>query len=127
MLKKYFCTSLVSTTLCCTAATAYASLDLLAGVEAGIDTDTAMMTSDLEQTQRILSTEQIGNHYHWLNKVTGTAYEITIDHGFSYGENPCLAYKLVITRDNDSETKSLNACKTTTGSWISITSGSTTL
>lgn len=104
-----------------------ASLDLLAGVEAGIETDTSMSASDLEQTQKVLSTEAIGSHHYWVNEDTGTAYEITIDHNYSYGHYPCLAYDLSITKDNVTEVKSLDACKNSSGQWISITPAATAL
>ncbi|GAB4293755.1 MAG: hypothetical protein Kow0083_06830 [Methylophaga sp.] len=104
-----------------------ASLDLLAGVEAGIDTETSMTTSDLEQTQKALSTEAEGSHHYWVNEETGNAYEISIDHSYSYGHYPCLAYDLAITKNNVTEVKSLNACKNSSGRWISITPAATAL
>lgn len=104
-----------------------ASLDLLAGVEAGIDTETAMTTTDLEQTQKALSTEAEGSHHYWVNEETGNAYEISIDHSYSYGHYPCLAYELTITKGGITEVKSLNACKNSNGRWISITPAATTL
>jgi len=104
-----------------------ASLDLLAGVEAGIDTETSMTSSDLDQTQKVLSTEAIGTRHFWLNENTGTSYEILIDHHYSYGHYPCLAYDLTIEKDQLTEVKSLDACKNSSGQWISITSGATAL
>lgn len=104
-----------------------ASLDLLAGVEAGIETDTSMSVTDLEQTQKVLSTEAVGSRHHWLNDETGTAYEILIDHNYSYGHYPCLAYELSITKANVTEKKSLDACKNSSGQWISITPAATAL
>jgi len=104
-----------------------ASLDLLAGVEAGIDTETSMTTSDLDQTQKVLSTEVVGKRHRWTNDDTGTAYEILIDHLYSYGHYPCLAYELTIEKDSVTEVKSLDACKNSSGQWISITSGATAL
>mmetsp|Transcript_11058 Transcript_11058/g.14140 ORF Transcript_11058/g.14140 Transcript_11058/m.14140 type:complete len:125 (-) Transcript_11058:7-381(-) len=97
-----------------------ASLDLLAGVEAGIDTETSMTTSDLQQTQKVLSTEALGTRHYWLNEQTGTAYEIVIDHHYSYGHYPCLAYELTIKKEQFTEVKSLDACKNSSGQWISI-------
>lgn len=104
-----------------------ASLDLLAGVEAGIDTDTSMTASDLEQTQKVLSTESVGSRHLWVNEETGTAYEIIIDHTYSYGHYPCLAYELSITKEDVTDTKSLDACKNSSGQWISITPAATAL
>lgn len=105
----------------------HASLDLLAGVEAGIETDTAMTTTDLDHTQRVLSTQTIGSRHFWLNETTGTAYEIIITHQFAYGRHPCLAYNLVIKQEDNIETKSLNACRNDNGKWISVTATSTAL
>lgn len=104
-----------------------ASLDLLAGVEAGIETATSMTATDLERTQKVLSTETIGSRHYWLNEETGTAYEIVIDHHYSYGHYPCLAYELAITKANVTEKKSLDACKNSSGQWISISPAATTL
>jgi surface antigen len=104
-----------------------ASLDLLAGVEAGIETATSMTATDLERTQKVLSTEAIGSRHHWLNEETGTAYEIVIDHHYSYGHYPCLAYELSITIANVTEKKSLDACKNSSGQWISISPAATAL
>jgi surface antigen len=104
-----------------------ASLDLLAGVEAGIETDTSMTASDLEQTQKVLSTEAVGSRHLWVNEQTGTAYEISIDHTYSYGHYPCLAYELSITKNDSTEMKSLDACKNSSGQWISITPSSSAL
>lgn len=104
-----------------------ASLDLLAGVEAGIETETSMTTSDLERTQQVLSTESVGSRHYWVNDETGNAYEIIIDHNYSYGHYPCLAYDLSITKGNITETKSLDACKNSSGQWISITPAATAL
>lgn len=125
--KRLYLLGIVSISLVSIVTSTEASLDLLAGVEAGIDTDTAMTTHDLQQTQKILSTETIGKSHFWKNEVTGTAYEIIIDHHYSYGHYPCLAYDLVIKKDDKTETKSLDACKNSNGQWISITSGATAL
>jgi surface antigen len=104
-----------------------ASLDLLAGVEAGIETATSMTATDLERTQKVLSTEALGSRHHWRNEETGNAYEIVIDHQYSYGHYPCLAYELSITKANVTETKSLDACKNSSGQWISISPATTAL
>jgi surface antigen len=86
-----------------------------------------MTTSDLEQTQKVLSTESVGIRHNWTNDDTGTAYEILIDHLYSYGHYPCLAYELSIKKASLTEVKSLDACKNSSGQWISITSGATAL
>jgi surface antigen len=107
--------------------TASASLDLLAGVEAGIETSTAMSTSDLAHTQTALSAQSIGESYSWQNNESGTRYEIIIDHQYSYGHYPCLAYDLVISTAQLTDTKSLDACQNSSGQWISITPSSSAL
>ncbi|EMR12962.1 hypothetical protein MPL1_07428 [Methylophaga lonarensis MPL] len=97
-----------------------ASLELLAGVEAGIDTDTAMTSSDLDRTQQVLSTREPGQSHAWHNSETGIQYEIEIRYPYTYGLFPCLAYNLTIRQQNNTETKSLDACKSRNGHWVSV-------
>jgi surface antigen len=104
-----------------------ASLDLLAGVEAGIETHTAMSTADLNETQTALSTKTSDKPYTWRNDFTGTTYKIVVDHHYTYGQYPCVAYDLVIEQNNHNEIKSLDACKNSTGQWISVTPASSAL
>lgn len=99
---------------------AHASLELLAGVEAGIDTDTAMTSMDLDRTQHVLSTREPGQSYAWHNTETGIQYKIEIRHPYTYGLYPCLAYNLTIRQRNNSETKALDACKSKNGQWVSV-------
>ncbi|MCX4186267.1 hypothetical protein [Methylophaga sp. OBS4] len=127
LFKKLICLGIASVASFTIITSTEASLDLLAGVEAGIETDTAMTTSDLEQTQKVLSTEAVGTRHFWINEETGTSYEILIHHHYSYGHYPCLAYKLIIKKNDIIETKPLDACKNSSGQWISITSGATAL
>lgn len=99
---------------------AAASLDLLAGVEAGIETATAMMSPDLDLTQRILSTQMPQTAHTWLNYETGVSYQIRIKNSYSYGEYPCIAYDLTVSQADYSDVKSLDACQHRSGKWISI-------
>lgn len=99
---------------------ASASLDLLAGVEAGIETDTAMTNPDLERTQQILSSQQAESSHAWQNSDTGIAYQIDIKRSYTYGSYPCLAYNLTITKGDNQEIKSLDACQHRSGKWISV-------
>ena len=99
---------------------AQASLDLLAGVEAGIETDTAMTNPDLERTQEILSSQQVEINHVWQNTDTDIAYQINIKRSYTYGSYPCLAYDLTIMKGKRQDTKSLDACQHRSGKWISV-------
>ncbi|MCL5975745.1 MAG: hypothetical protein M1270_07980 [Gammaproteobacteria bacterium] len=103
---------------------AYASLDLLAGVEAGIETDTAMSTIDLDRTQEILSSNDFESEHVWHNDHTGIQYQIKLQRSYSYGHYPCLAYQLKIKNGEDLQEKSLDACQHRSGKWISISPSS---
>lgn len=98
----------------------HASLDLLAGVEAGIETDTAMTNPDLERTQQILSSQQAESSHAWQNTDTGIAYQIDIKRTYTYGSYPCLAYDLTIIKGENQDIKSLDACQHRSGKWISV-------
>ena len=106
---------------------AQASLDLLAGVEAGIDTDTAMTIPDLERTQQILSSQQAETSQAWQNDETGIAYQINIKRSYTYGSYPCLAYDLTIIKNDSQDVKSLDACQHRSGKWISVSPSSMAL
>lgn len=99
---------------------ASASLDLLAGVEAGIETRTAMTNPDLDLTQKILSTQKAETSHTWFNQETGVTYQIHIKNHYTYGSYPCLAYELSISQANKTDIKSLDACQHQTGKWISV-------
>lgn len=104
-----------------------ASMELLAGVEAGIDTITAMSESDLEQTQQILSESHPDESRSWQNPDSGITYTITIHHPYTYGLYPCLSYELQIQHTQVKDTKTLDACQTPEGQWISTSDSATTL
>lgn len=106
---------------------AQASLDLLAGVEAGIETDTAMTNPDLERTQQILSSQQAETSHAWQNADTGIAYQINIKRSYTYGSYPCLAYDLTIIKGDSQDIKSLDACQHRSGKWISVSPNSMAL
>lgn len=106
---------------------AQASLDLLAGVEAGIETDTAMTNPDLERTQQILSSQQAETSHAWQNDETGIAYQINIKRSYTYGSYPCLAYDLTIIKNDSQDVKSLDACQHRSGKWISVSPSSMAL
>ncbi len=106
---------------------AQASLDLLAGVEAGIETDTAMTNPDLERTQQILSSQQAETSQAWQNDETGIAYQINIKRSYTYGSYPCLAYDLTIIKNDSQDVKSLDACQHRSGKWISVSPSSMAL
>lgn len=103
---------------------AHASLDLLAGVEAGIETETAMTTTDLDRTQEVLSSNDFDNEYSWYNPQTGIQYQIQLLRSYSYGHYPCLAYELKIKNGDVLQAKSLDACQHRSGKWISISPSS---
>ncbi len=90
--------------------TAHASLDLLAGVEAGIETDTAMTTIDLDKTQEVLSSNDFEAEHSWINHHTGIQYQIQLLRSYSYGD--------------DVQEKSLDACQHRSGKWISVSPSS---
>lgn len=102
----------------------HASLDLLAGVEAGIDTNTAMSSVDLDRTQEILSSNDFETKHVWINQHTGTQYQIQLMRSYSYGHYPCLAYQLKIKNGDDVQEKSLDACQHRSGKWISVSPSS---
>lgn len=103
---------------------AYASLDLLAGVEAGIETDTAMTTIDLDRTQEVLSSNDFESEHVWYNEHTGIQYQIKLLRSYSYGNYPCLAYQLNIKNGDDLQEKALDACQHRSGKWISVSPSS---
>lgn len=104
-----------------------ASLELLAGVEAGIDTTTAMGSRDLEKTQQVLTNQKIGDRISWHNADSRTSYQIEINERFTFNKNPCVSYTLTIVHDGKTQIKPLEACLNPGGHWISLNAGTTAL
>jgi len=96
-----------------------ANIELLAGVEAGIETQTSMSDHDLIRTQLILSQEKIGTTNGWFNADSNMQYDITINHHFKHNDKQCIGYSLRMTQGLLKETKQLNACKNIHNQWIS--------
>jgi len=94
------------------------SPELLAGVEAGIDSDTAMSIYDLDKTQVILSSKPTGYEDSWYNLDTTTHYDIKVGQHSELNQRPCVAYELSVKHGSKSEEKNLNACKNYDGKWI---------
>lgn len=94
-------------------------LELLAGVEAGIDTDTAMTVEDLSKTQEILSSQITGSVQSWHNTDTSALYTIKMGKHFSALMRPCIAYTLTTKHNSKIESQELNACLNMDGQWIS--------
>lgn len=95
-----------------------APLQLLAGVEAGIDSDTAMTIVDLDKTQNILTSQPTGAADSWYNIDTTTHYDVIIGQHFSFEQRPCVAYKLTVKHSSKTENQNLNACLNYDGQWI---------
>ncbi len=94
-------------------------IELLAGVEAGIDTTTAMSDHDLVQTQLILSQQPVGGTQGWVNAESNLEYDITINNHYKHNNNTCVDYDLTMTQGQSYQTKRLNACKNSKNQWIS--------
>jgi len=95
------------------------ALELLAGIEAGVDTNSAMTISDLDKTQEILGSQVKGSVSSWYNIDTTTHYDIKIGEHFSLEQRPCIDYKLTIHHDSKTKTQDLKACMNYAGAWIS--------
>lgn len=94
---------------------------LLAGVEAGIDTDSAMTVIDLDKTQDVLSSQPTGAADSWYNIDTTTHYDMVVGKHFSLEQRPCVAYTLTVKHSSKTESQDLNACMNYDGDWISKT------
>lgn len=92
---------------------------LLAGVEAGIDTDSSMTIIDLDKTQDILSSQPTGAVDSWFNLDTNTHYDMAVGKHFSFEQRPCVAYTLTVKHSSKTESQDLNACMDYDGQWIS--------
>jgi surface antigen len=95
-------------------------LELLAGVEAGIDTQTAMTEEDLVKTQESLSKSKSGVVTSWYNTKTTTQFVVKIGSLYSDNFRPCIAYQLVTKYNSQAQEKQLNACMNYDGNWIAI-------
>lgn len=93
-------------------------LEFLAGVEAGIDTETAMSNTDLEFTQHVLTSQPIGIARSWYNKDTSTLYNIKIVKYFKQNKHACVSYDLIIHHNEALDIKPLTACLNQQGNWI---------
>ncbi|MDH5357460.1 MAG: hypothetical protein OEY48_05905 [Gammaproteobacteria bacterium] len=93
-------------------------VELLAGVEAGIDAGTVMTISDLNRTQDILSSQPTGALNTWYNIDTTTHYELKIGQHYSQDLRPCISYDLTVKHNSVTEEKELNSCMNYEGHWI---------
>jgi surface antigen len=98
---------------------AESKLELLAGIEAGIDSDTAMTVSDLSRTQEILSSERTGTVKTWYNLDSTTFYDVKVGKHFTADQRPCIAYTLTTKHNSKTESQKLTACMNHDGQWIS--------
>ncbi|OUR63635.1 hypothetical protein A9Q79_09855 [Methylophaga sp. 42_25_T18] len=94
------------------------NLEFLAGVEAGIDTATAMSDTDLEHTQHVLSAQPIGVAKSWYNEGTSTLYNIKIVKYFQQDKLACVNYDLMVQHNESLDIKPLTACLNHQGNWI---------
>jgi len=93
-------------------------LELLAGVEAGLDSDTVMTTMDLNKAQEVLSSQPTGATGSWYNIDTTTHYDLIVGKHFSFNQRPCVAYHLTVKHSSKTENQDLNACMNYSGQWI---------
>jgi surface antigen len=117
-MKKSLALALFGTFLSMSINAAESNLELLAGIEAGLDTDTAMTVNDLSKTQEILSSEVTGTVESWYNINSTTHYDVKIGKHYSAEQRPCIAYTLTTKHSSKTETQELNACMNYAGQWI---------
>ncbi|NOQ94954.1 MAG: hypothetical protein GQ547_10025 [Methylophaga sp.] len=117
-MKKIFTAIVLGATLSMSVNAAESPIELLAGVEAGIDSDTAMTITDLNKTQEILMSQPTGAADSWYNIDTTTHYDVIIGQHFSFNQRPCVAYKLTVKHSSKTENQDLNACMNYDGQWI---------
>lgn len=91
---------------------------LLAGVEAGVDTDSSMTVSDLNKTQEILASQATGAETSWYNIDTITHYDLIIGEHYSFDQRPCVTYQLTVQHSSKTAAQELNACLDYSGKWI---------
>lgn len=126
-MKKSLALVLFSTFLSMAVNAAESKLELLAGIEAGIDTDTAMTTNDLSKTQEILSSKRTGTVESWYNIDSTTHYDVKVGKHYSAEQRPCIAYTLTTKHSSKTESQELNACMNYEGHWIASEVSSFTL
>lgn len=117
-MKNLLLVSLLAATLSTNVSATDAPLNLLAGVEAGIDSDTAMTITDLDKTQKLLTSKPTGAADSWYNIDTTTHYDMVIGEHFSFEQRPCVAYKLTVKHSSKTESQDLHACMNYDGQWI---------
>tara|TARA_R110002049_G_scaffold185058_2_gene353289 strand:- start:1993 stop:2364 length:372 start_codon:yes stop_codon:yes gene_type:complete len=118
-MKKSLALALFSTFLSMSINAAEPTIELLAGIEAGIDSDTAMTINDLSKTQEILSSKRTGSVESWYNKDSTTHYDVKVGKHYSAEQRPCIAYTLTTKHSSKTESQNLNACMNYEGQWIS--------
>jgi surface antigen len=126
-MKKSLALVLFSTFLSMSINAADSKIELLAGIEAGIDTDTAMTVNDLSKTQEILSSELTGTVESWYNLDSTTHYDVKIGEHYSAKQRPCIAYTLTTKHSSKTESQNLNACMNYDGQWIATDATSLSL
>ena len=118
-MNKSLALALFSTFLSMSINAAESKIELLAGIEAGINTDTAMTVNDLSKTQEILSSTRTGTKESWYNMDSTTHYDVKIGKHYSAEQRPCIAYTLTTKHSSKTESQDLNACMNYDGQWIS--------
>ena len=113
--------ALFATVLSMNVNAAEAPFELLAGVEAGIDSDTTMLVVDLNKTQEVLSSQPTGAKESWYNIDTTTHFDIVVGKHYSSMQRPCVSYNLTVKHSSNTEKQVLNACLNYSGRWISTT------
>ena len=123
-MKKSLALALFSTFLSMSINAAESKLELLAGIEGGINTDTAMTVNDLSKTQDILSSKRTGAVESWYNIDSTTHYNIKVGQHYSADQRPCIAYTLTTKHNSKTESQDLNACINYSGQCIATESSS---
>lgn len=121
-MKKSLALVLFSTFLSMSVYAGESKLELLAGIEAGIDSDTAMTISDLTKTQEILSSKRTGAAESWYNRDSTTYYNVKVGEHYSAEQRPCINYTLTTKHSSKTESQKLNACMNYDGQWIATDS-----
>lgn len=114
------CFTFVSFLLCSAVYANESKLELLAGVEAGIETNSAMTDDDLIKTQETLSKSKSGVVTSWYNPDTTTQFVVKVNNHYSDNLRPCVSYRLVTKYNSEIQDKHLNACMNYDGNWIAV-------